>query len=499
MYINRMFWILLLFEFICISQSKIIVSLNFDDGLLEHKQAAQLLTDNGMQGTFYINSGKMYQNDRLSKNEVINIYNMPHEIGGHTLDHDNLSKMSYEEQYNTICTDKSNLESALNTPIYSFAYPFGAETNDAKRITENCGYTNARDSGGLRTQSSCGGCPSSITLPVTTSNLYSIISFSYRVSMGLDVLKWQVEQVEKQFSSNPSKDYWIVFIFHEIGDFPYLPHSITWPILTDFVVWLKNKSNINILPTHSVIKGPWNAESSTTVNTGTVTTDTVNSNTVISPTTLVSPTNSPTTLTTSTKSPVSATTTLPTTTTTTSTSTTLPTTTTTTADTTNTNSGAIFAGIFVPLILLVGGVGGIVIYRKYKHSHQLPIDNDNSNGGGNSITSNKNSAPPQELSDLDDIENQWEHLNISIQPQPAILMQQESIVNQESIVQMWESTETQLPKHEVNTHIKLPTIVESTPIASIAQIAQIAQNVNGEQKKCEEELDKQFDYEIIIL
>jgi hypothetical protein len=205
-----------------------------------------------MIGTFYINSGR-FSDQRLSRNEVLEISQMGHEIGGHTLYHDNLRSLSYQDQFNTICTDKSNLESLLGKIIYSFAYPFGAETNDAKSITKQCGYTNARDSGGIRTPTTCNNCPSSVVLPLDRSKHYEIISISYRLVMELDGLKWQFEQVEAQYKKDPSKDYWIVFIFHEIGDFPSLPNSIKWSTLTDFILWVKTRPNLTVLPTYSVI------------------------------------------------------------------------------------------------------------------------------------------------------------------------------------------------------------------------------------------------------
>ncbi|MDE1327120.1 polysaccharide deacetylase family protein [Vibrio aestuarianus] len=62
------------------------------------------------------------------------------EIGGHTLSHPFLSKLSYEEQKNEIEQNKRELESITGKPLTSFAYPYGDHNQDSKLLARELGY-----------------------------------------------------------------------------------------------------------------------------------------------------------------------------------------------------------------------------------------------------------------------------------------------------------------------------------------------------------------------
>jgi peptidoglycan/xylan/chitin deacetylase (PgdA/CDA1 family)/glycosyltransferase involved in cell wall biosynthesis len=62
------------------------------------------------------------------------------EIGGHTLTHPRLSKLSPELQAHEICANKNRLEQLLGEPLLSFAYPYGDLNDDAKAQASAAGY-----------------------------------------------------------------------------------------------------------------------------------------------------------------------------------------------------------------------------------------------------------------------------------------------------------------------------------------------------------------------
>lgn len=62
------------------------------------------------------------------------------EIGGHTLTHPFLSKLTYQEQYQEISENKKHLETLLGEPLTSFAYPYGDLNEDSKKIVQELGY-----------------------------------------------------------------------------------------------------------------------------------------------------------------------------------------------------------------------------------------------------------------------------------------------------------------------------------------------------------------------
>lgn len=222
------------------------VVLSLDDGWNTHLQAAQDLTDLGAKGVFYINSQRLDKNQRLTTAQLHTIANQGHEIGGHTILHKKLSTQNYAQQKEAICNDRNNLLT-LGFNVTTFAFPYGADTPESFELLGLCGFNGARDSGGIRTNTSCTKCPKSDNIP--PANPQQIRSVSYRSVMGVGGLKWYVQQAD----SDPK--YYngvLVFIFHEYGDFPNKVASILPSEFKEFVGWLNNNS-IPIVTTHSIM------------------------------------------------------------------------------------------------------------------------------------------------------------------------------------------------------------------------------------------------------
>lgn len=62
------------------------------------------------------------------------------EIESHTFNHDELSKLSYEKQVDTLKKSKEYLEKTLNRPVYYLAYPFGHYNEESTRALKDAGY-----------------------------------------------------------------------------------------------------------------------------------------------------------------------------------------------------------------------------------------------------------------------------------------------------------------------------------------------------------------------
>ena len=73
------------------------------------------------------------------------------EIGAHTMRHAKLPELPAAEALAEMQHSKAALEKALNTPVISFAYPYGALNEDVKALTQKAGFTYAvaTDTGGL--------------------------------------------------------------------------------------------------------------------------------------------------------------------------------------------------------------------------------------------------------------------------------------------------------------------------------------------------------------
>ncbi|WP_168220706.1 polysaccharide deacetylase family protein [Streptomyces sp. RFCAC02] len=184
-----------------------VVSLTFDDGYTTHwTEAAPMLERHGLRATFYVNTARIDRSGRLTTDEVRQLADAGHEIGGHTLDHARLTDVTADERRRQVCDDRDTLR-GLGLPATTFAAPFGASDADTMREIASCGYTAARDVGGLV---DCDGCPPAETLP--PRDAYAIRTPS-SVGEGTTVagLKAMVRGAE-------TAGGWLPLVFHHICD-----------------------------------------------------------------------------------------------------------------------------------------------------------------------------------------------------------------------------------------------------------------------------------------
>lgn len=126
-----------------------IVSLTFDDGTADQYLVRPLLAAAGLRATFYVNSNKVGSSpDFLSWEELGGLAADGHEIGGHTLDHVDLTAIDAREAAGQVGRDRDALR-ARGFAVTGFAYPFGARSERVESIVRDCGYRSARRSWGL--------------------------------------------------------------------------------------------------------------------------------------------------------------------------------------------------------------------------------------------------------------------------------------------------------------------------------------------------------------
>jgi peptidoglycan/xylan/chitin deacetylase (PgdA/CDA1 family) len=222
----------LLLLFVVLSHSKTYVSFTIDDTYDYHLNFSQILDTYNVKGTFYTNSGRIGTPSRLTLDQLSQMAASGHEIGGHTITHPYLTTLNFTQQKNEICQDRQNLISLGFSPM-TFAFPFGADTPDSFRILSECGYNSARDSGGLRSNTSCFNCPVAESIP--PKNPMLMRSVSYSASLGVAGIQWYIQQAQTMV------DAWVMIIFHELGDLNpvTVPGRITVDELHSLVSWVK--------------------------------------------------------------------------------------------------------------------------------------------------------------------------------------------------------------------------------------------------------------------
>jgi peptidoglycan/xylan/chitin deacetylase (PgdA/CDA1 family) len=126
-----------------------IAIINFDDNWKSQYQYAKPILDKfQFKATFYVVCDYMDNKNRISWDELKNLYIEGHEIGSHTMSHANLDNIMMNVAHNEIIESKKCIEDR-GIKVNSFAYPFNSGDDDSQilDIVSN-NYEFARTAGG---------------------------------------------------------------------------------------------------------------------------------------------------------------------------------------------------------------------------------------------------------------------------------------------------------------------------------------------------------------
>lgn len=113
-----------------------------DDGDKLDLRVADILDKYGFRGIFYI--APFRKSQTILKVKEIRELAKKHEIGGHTLNHALLTRLSDEKAKKEIADGKRELETLINKQVNFFAYPKGWFDERIKRLVKESGFTEAR-------------------------------------------------------------------------------------------------------------------------------------------------------------------------------------------------------------------------------------------------------------------------------------------------------------------------------------------------------------------
>lgn len=123
---------------------------SWDDGHPNDLKIGELLTKHGLKGTFFVpirNSEGLPVMPAKSIRELGNDF----EVGGHTLDHTYLDKVSKSEIVTQVVEGKRRLEDILDKPVTGFSYPGGRAVPYAVQTVKDAGFLYARNTEFFRT------------------------------------------------------------------------------------------------------------------------------------------------------------------------------------------------------------------------------------------------------------------------------------------------------------------------------------------------------------
>lgn len=134
------------------------VVLTFDDGYLDnYKNAYPILKQYGIKATIFVITNTIDKDSKyMNSMQLRKLQNDGIDIESHTLNHEDLSSLSYERQLKILTQSKQNLEKMLDKKINYIAYPCGKYNSDTLRAARDSGYIMAFATGN-RTARKCNG------------------------------------------------------------------------------------------------------------------------------------------------------------------------------------------------------------------------------------------------------------------------------------------------------------------------------------------------------
>jgi peptidoglycan/xylan/chitin deacetylase (PgdA/CDA1 family) len=205
------------------------VSLTFDDASADQMQALAMLSAHGMNATFYANSARLGTGPYfMTWSELDQVAAAGHEVGGHTLDHQDLTTLAPAAQQAEICDDRQALIAHGFDPV-SFAYPYAAWNASSRAAVQSCGYGSGR---GVGSTSCLPGCVAAETVP-------PIDPFVLRTPPGItDTTSLATMQgwVSRAVQSGGG---WIALTFHNICDSGCGSNAIKPAVLDALLDWLQ--------------------------------------------------------------------------------------------------------------------------------------------------------------------------------------------------------------------------------------------------------------------
>jgi peptidoglycan/xylan/chitin deacetylase (PgdA/CDA1 family) len=138
------------------------VMITVDDGYIDDvTQILPVLRAHRMVATFYIITGRLHEQGFLNPTQVRELDAAGMDVGAHTRTHASLPALTLSARHSEIDGSRRDLERLLGHPVYSFAYPYGAENASVVGAVRRAGFVLAVTTQGGTHESSL----ASLTMP----------------------------------------------------------------------------------------------------------------------------------------------------------------------------------------------------------------------------------------------------------------------------------------------------------------------------------------------
>ena len=125
------------------------ILITFDDGHLDNYTSAfPIMQKYGFTGVLYLVHNYIGVDQYMNREQILEMYKAGWEVGSHSMNHFDLTKLSPTARRSEIVDSRKMLEGLLDIPILTFAYPFGAMSNSARNDVKSAGYLAAMGASG---------------------------------------------------------------------------------------------------------------------------------------------------------------------------------------------------------------------------------------------------------------------------------------------------------------------------------------------------------------
>jgi len=120
-----------------------VLSMSYDDGRAADRKLVSIFNQNGIKGSFHVNSGLLGFEDRIPKEEAAKLYE-GHEISTHTVTHPTIARSPKEQLIEEIIEDRKSLEKIAGYTVRGLSYPNGSYNSLIKEMLPYLGIEYAR-------------------------------------------------------------------------------------------------------------------------------------------------------------------------------------------------------------------------------------------------------------------------------------------------------------------------------------------------------------------
>jgi peptidoglycan/xylan/chitin deacetylase (PgdA/CDA1 family) len=192
-----------------------IITITFDDGWKSiYSNAAPILEEYGIATTQYIITSVFDQPIYMSRAQVLQLHNVGHEIGSHTITHRDLTKLSDEQLDKELAESQSVLSQLIGQPVRHFASPLSAY--DARVLTQLDKYYDSH----RNTWASTDNIDDYDINTARHYNQMEIISFTVRNDT-------TASELEALIDYTIERNGWLVLTYHQIETSNNSPFNVT--------------------------------------------------------------------------------------------------------------------------------------------------------------------------------------------------------------------------------------------------------------------------------